>query len=49
MKDLDKQQKDGSLSEDEKFSKKDAIQQKVDATNRTLEGLYDKKENEINS
>lgn len=48
MKDLDKQQKEGELSEDEKFAQKDATQVKVDGTNRTLDGLYAKKELEIN-
>ena len=48
MKLFDKMQKDGDLSDDEKFAKKDAIQKKVDETNRTLEALCAKKEVEIN-
>lgn len=47
MKELDKQQKEGEISEDEKFAKKDDTQKKVDAANRTLDGLYEKKETEI--
>ena len=47
MKDLDKQQKEGDISEDDKFSQKDAIQKKVDAINAQLEGLYDKKDAEV--
>jgi ribosome recycling factor len=48
MKELEKQQKEGEISEDEKFSKKESIQQKVDAGNRSLDALYTKKESEIN-
>ncbi len=48
MKLLDKQEKDGEFSEDEKFAKKDAVQKKVDEANRTLEALCSKKELEIN-
>lgn len=47
MKDLDRQQKDGDISEDEKFTKKDVIQKKVDAINIQLERLYDSKETEV--
>lgn len=48
MKSLDAQQKEGEISEDEKFSQKEDAQRKVDAANRSLEGLYEKKEAEIN-
>ena len=47
MKELDKLQKEGELSEDDKFARKEDTQKKVDATNRTLDGLYEKKEAEI--
>lgn len=47
MKSLDKQQKDGDISEDEKFTQKEKVQSQVDATNRTLETLFDKKEAEL--
>lgn len=47
MKELDKEEKAGELSEDEKFSQKEIIQKHVDATNQALEELYHKKEAEI--
>ncbi len=47
MKSLDKQQKDGDISEDEKFTQKEKVQGQVDATNRSLEALFDKKESEL--
>jgi len=47
MKDLDKQQKDGDISEDDKFTQRESIQAKVDTVNTQLENLYMKKENEV--
>lgn len=47
MKAFDKQEKDGEISKDEQFSKREAIQKKVDETNKQLELLYTKKEEEI--
>lgn len=47
MKSLDKQQKDGEISEDERFSMKEKVQTAVDSTNRSLEALFDKKEAEL--
>ncbi len=47
MKELEKQEKAGEVSEDEKFSQKEAIQKVVDATNRSLDTHYQKKEIEI--
>jgi ribosome recycling factor len=47
MKSIDKQQKDGEISEDERFSQKEKVQSQVDATNRSLEALFDKKEAEL--
>jgi ribosome recycling factor len=47
MKVIDKQQKDGDISEDDKFTQKEAIQTKVDATNRALETLFIQKEAEL--
>jgi ribosome recycling factor len=47
MKSLDKQQKDGDISEDEKFTQKEKVQGLVDSTNRSLEALFDKKESEL--
>lgn len=47
MKTLDKLQKDGEASEDETFTKKDAIQGEVETANKSLEDLYQKKESEL--
>ncbi len=47
MKTIDKQQKDGDISEDEKFTLKEKIQGQVDATNRSLEVIFDQKEVEL--
>lgn len=47
MKSLDKQEKDGDISEDERFTEKEKVQKAVDATNKELEALFDKKEAEI--
>lgn len=47
MKELDGQQKDGSISEDEKFSQKENIQKEIDTLNKQLEDLYSQKEAEI--
>lgn len=47
MKELEKDEKAGEISEDEKFTQKESIQKQVDATNKSLEELYDKKEQEI--
>jgi ribosome recycling factor len=47
MKSLDKQQKDGDISEDERFAHKEKVQGHVDAANRSLEALFDKKEAEL--
>ncbi len=47
MKTIDKLQKDGEISEDDKFRQKEAVQEKVDATNRALEAIFTKKEAEL--
>ena len=47
MKQIDKEQKDGDISEDEKYSRKEKVQNLVDGMNRTLEGLYLHKETEL--
>jgi len=44
---VDRQQKEGDISEDEKFNQKDAIQKLVDEVNRELELLFATKEVEI--
>lgn len=48
MKAIDKSEKDGDISEDEKFSQKEAVQTAVDATNKSLEELFTTKEAELN-
>jgi ribosome recycling factor len=47
MKTIDKLEKDGEISEDEKFGKKEAVQTAIDATNKELEELFTKKEAEL--
>ncbi|MEY2665242.1 MAG: hypothetical protein RLZZ480_347 [Candidatus Parcubacteria bacterium] len=47
MKAIDKLQKDGEIGEDEKFTQKEKVQTHVDATNKALEALFDKKEAEL--
>jgi ribosome recycling factor len=49
MKDIDKQEKDGDLSEDEKFAEKENVQELVDKANKALEELFVKKESELKS
>ena len=40
-------EKNGEMPEDDKFAATEELQKKVDATNNTLEGLFDAKEEEI--
>lgn len=47
MKSIEKAEKEGDLSEDEKFTKKDAVQAAVAKVNLELDGLYAKKESEL--
>lgn len=47
MKDLEKRLKDNEISEDEKFTKKEAYQKQIDDTNRKLEALSEQKEREL--
>lgn len=47
MKLIDKQQKDGDISEDERYAAKDSVQQQIETINRTLEGLFTQKETEL--
>ena len=49
MKAIDKQEKDGDISEDEKFGAKEEIQEKIDGVNKSLEGLFEQKESELES
>lgn len=47
MKDIDKREKEGDLSEDGKFSEKEAVQIAVDGINQKLDELLANKETEI--
>ena len=47
MKQIDKSEKDGDISEDEKFTQKEAVQEDVDSVNKELEGLLSQKEQEL--
>ncbi len=46
-KDIQEQEKEGTLSEDDKFRMKEEMQKKVDAANSELEGVFGKKEKEM--
>lgn len=45
--DIQKKEKDGEISEDEKFRLKDQMQKEIDDSNTKLESLFVKKEKEI--
>ncbi|NIT70706.1 ribosome-recycling factor, partial [candidate division KSB1 bacterium] len=47
--DIQKKEKDGELTEDEKFSSKEELQKMVDEINKELEEVAKKKEGEISS
>ena len=47
MKQIDKIEKSGDISEDEKFAKKEEVQEAVDATNKELELQLAQKEHEL--
>lgn len=47
MKELDRQEKAGEISEDEKFSQREQVQSKVDATNKKLDEQFHAKETEM--
>ena len=49
MKEIDQKEKDGDMSEDEKFRAKAELQKHVDTVNGEIEALYNKKETEITS
>jgi ribosome recycling factor len=48
-KDIQDQEKEGTLTEDDKFRLKEEMQKKVDDANAELEKLFDKKETEMTS
>lgn len=47
MKDIDRQKKDGEMSEDEQFRLKAELQKIIDESNKIIEELFVKKEKEI--
>jgi ribosome recycling factor len=47
IKEVDKEQKEGNISEDERFAHKENIQTEIDVINKELEALYQKKEAEL--
>jgi ribosome recycling factor len=47
LNDLEKKEKDGELSKDERFRHKDELQKLVDETNQKLDDLFARKEKEI--
>lgn len=49
VKDMDKQEKEGGLTNDEKFRAKEELQKHVDRAGGELSALFAKKETEINS
>ena len=48
-KEIQTREKDGTLSEDDKFILKEDLQKKVDAANEELEKMFESKENEMSS
>src|SRR3989338_5003423 len=48
-KEIQQREKDGTLSEDDKFSLKEELQKKVDAGNEELEKAFESKEKEMSS
>jgi len=48
-KDIQEREREKKITEDDKFSLKDELQKKVDATNEALEEAFESKEKEMNS
>jgi len=48
-KDIQEKEKEGGMSEDDKFRLKEEMQKKIDAMNAELEKLFDRKETEMHS
>ena len=48
-KDIQEKEKEGTLTEDDKFSLKEELQKKVDAANKDLEAAFEKKEAEMSA
>ena len=49
MKAIEKEEKGGAISEDQKFTAKEKVQEKVDATNKNMESFFAQKETELQS
>lgn len=47
MKQIDKEQKDGEISEDDKFTRKESVQEAIDKINRELDVIFAQKEAEL--
>ena len=47
MKNIEKSEKDGDISEDEKFTKKETIQTLIDDANKSMETSFNQKESEL--
>lgn len=47
MKHIDKELKDGNISEDDRFAQKEGVQEDVDKINRELDVIYSQKEAEL--
>ena len=45
--DIQRQEKEGKMTEDERFRAKEELQKIVDETNKNLEALFEKKEKEV--
>jgi ribosome recycling factor len=48
-KDIQAREKEGTLTEDDKFMLKEDLQKKIDAANEQLEAMFEKKEEEMSS
>ncbi len=49
VKDIESKEKEGGMGEDDKFRFKAEMQKIIDESNKNLEGLFEKKEKEVNS
>src|SRR3990167_115874 len=45
--DIEKQEKEGKMTEDERFRAKEELQKIIDSTNKNLENIFEKKEKEV--
>ena len=49
LNDMKKKKEDSEISEDEMFAAKENLQERVDATNKKIEGMYDEKLRDIHT